>query len=80
MAVNSNWVNSKEKENQFTTKDKLRELLRQPYKLVLVQQHELERLRTKCNAEDYTKYIDGLYDHYVVKKLPKTYLCNTHQA
>lgn len=54
----------------------VRKLLEQPYKLVLVQQHELERLRNLKNKLKHTDYITNLYDHYIVKQLPKTYINN----
>lgn len=46
-------------------------------KMVLVQQHEIDRLklknRKKLNDHEY-QYVEQLYDHYITKNLPKTYL------
>ena len=58
-----------------TTSDKIKRLLRQPYKLVLIQQQELESLRSLKSLIDYDiRYVDQLYEHYIVKGLGKTYL------
>jgi hypothetical protein len=59
---------------KITINDKLKELLKQRSKLVLVQAHELERIKMKGRFYRFEKYIDDLYTHYIVKKLPKTYL------
>jgi hypothetical protein len=67
-------TNESLKINSITLLDKVKALLEQPYKLVLVQQHELERLRSKENRSQYSDYIERLYTHYIVKKLGKTYL------
>jgi hypothetical protein len=60
--------------NYITLLDKVKILLEQPYKLVLVQQHELERLRSKEHRSQFSAYIEALYKHYIVKGLGKTYL------
>jgi len=60
--------------NGVTLQDKIRTLLEQPYKLVLVQRHELERLRLNNKRSAHAAYIDYLYYHYIVNKKPKTYL------
>ena len=58
----------------ITSIDKIRTLLRQPYKLVLVQQHELERLRvTGINTDYQRQYVDNLYTHYVENQGVRTY-------
>lgn len=57
----------------LTSLDMIKSLLEKPYKLVLVQQHELERLRTKEHRSQHFGYIESLYKHYIIKKLPKTY-------
>ena len=67
-----NWIATKKTEP--TTIDKLRELLKKPYKLVLVQQHELEKLRVKKLHQVDTDYINSLYQHYIVEGKGKTYL------
>ena len=61
--------------NAITLSDKVKALLEKPYKLVLVQRHELERLRLNGKRSEKSTYINNLYNHYIVKKLPKTYLC-----
>lgn len=69
-------MNESLKPNALTMLDKIKVLLSQPYKLVLVQQHELERLRSNKTRSSHAKYIEDLYYHYIVKGLPKTYLYN----
>lgn len=69
-----NWINTKEKE-VISNIDKIKILLKQPYKLVLVQQHELERLRLKSTLKTTDiNYITNLYNHYITNGLNKTYL------
>lgn len=68
-------LNSSLLKNQITLLDKVKKLLEQPYKLVLVQKNELERLRISNNRSKNAGYINHLYEHYIIKKLPKTYLC-----
>jgi hypothetical protein len=60
--------------NYVTLLDKVKALLEQPYKLVLVQQHELERLRSTEHRSAHSGYIENLYKHYIIDKLGKTYL------
>lgn len=59
-------------------KDKLNALYRPSnmQKMVLVQQHEIERLRkvTKPTIEHY-HYVELLYAHYIEQKKDKTYKC-----
>lgn len=69
-----NSFNNSLKPNQLTLLDKIKRLLEKPYKLVLVQRHELERLRLSKNRAKHEAYIDQLYEHYIINKLPKTYL------
>jgi hypothetical protein len=58
-----------------TFADKLRTLLENRDKLVLVQQHELERIReNKSKSDIYRPYVDSLYEHYIVNKQPRLYL------
>lgn len=71
MAI-QNWI--VQKTPKVTLNDKLNDLLKQRSKLVLVQAHELERIKMKGRFYRFEKYIDDLYTHYIVKKLPKTYL------
>jgi hypothetical protein len=70
-----NVANNSLKINTVTLLDKVKILLRQPYKLVLVQQHELERLRLHHSRSKQSEYIESLYKHYIIEKKPKTYLC-----
>jgi len=60
--------------NGITLADKVRELLEKPYKLVLVQQHELERLRNSKSKNKDSSYINDLYNHYIVQGKGKTYI------
>ena len=60
---------------EATFAEKIRALNHIKNNMVLVQQHELERIREdKSKSEHYRPYIDNLYEHYVVNKLPKLYL------
>lgn len=70
--ANNNWIFQKNPE--VSTKDKLDILLKMKDKLVLVQTHELERIKNISNKNNYVGYIDSLYKHYVTLGLPKTYL------
>ena len=72
MALSSNWTHSKE---VLSLNDKVKDLLKIGHKLVLVQQHELERIRAAKHKDRYSDYINQLYQHYIVNGLPKTYLC-----
>ena len=69
--VNS-WMHSKGP----SLNDKIKDLLQIHYKLVLVQADELQKIRLRNDKNKYIPYVDYLYDHYIVKGLPKTYLCN----
>ena len=68
-----NWI--KETNPSMSLNDKIKELLKNPSKLVLVQIHELERIRSIKNKQQVESYVNQLYDHYIVKKQPKRYLC-----
>ena len=68
----ANWVN--DKVPSLTLNDKLKELIRIGYKLVLVQLHELERIRLSKHKDRYSDYIEMLYNHYIVLGLPKMYI------
>lgn len=71
--MTDNWINTKE--NKLSLKDKVISLLKIHYKLVLVQADELSRLRNSNKLCDNDYYINNLYEHYIINKLPKTYLC-----
>jgi hypothetical protein len=68
----NNWINNNSSEP--SSYDKIKELLKQPYKLVLVQQHELERLRDKSLHTSDINYIYYLFNHYIIDVKNKTYL------
>ena len=71
--TSTNWVH--DKIPLLSTNDKIRELLKEPSKLVLVQVHELERIKAQNKSKLSTNdYVNRLYDHYIVKGLPKTYI------
>ena len=74
MTVSSNWIHSKEV--LLSLNDKVKDLLKIGHKLVLVQQHELERIRVSRHTDRYSDYINKLYQHYIIDGLPKTYLLN----
>lgn len=74
MTTSSNWIHSKEA--LLSLNDKVKDLLKIGYKLVLVQQHELERIKTIKHKDIYANYINQLYQHYILEELPKTYLIN----
>lgn len=58
-----------------TFAEKIRALNHIKSDMVLVQQHELERIREDKSKSDYYRpYIDNLYQHYVVNKLQKPFL------
>ena len=66
-----NWI--KNKSNTLSTKDKVKILLKQPYNLVLVQQHELERIKPLETINTYQRdYVEKLYTHYIINRLNKT--------
>jgi hypothetical protein len=70
-----NWIRALGK--VVTIKDKIRELSLIERKLVLVQQDEVKRIRNIGKLTNiHVKYIEYLYKHYIIDKLPKTYLCN----
>ena len=54
----TNWILTKKIE--LTTIDKLKELLKHSYKLVLVQQHELENQLEDCVKQAKYLYLRGL--------------------
>ena len=69
-----NWIQQQNK-SELSTADKLKELLKIHYKLVLVQTDELERLRNKKVFKDFDSvYVNNLYKHYITFGLGKTYL------
>lgn len=68
----NNWIHNNS--NEPTTIDKLKELLKQSYRLVLVQQHELERMRNKSLHSVDSNYIESLYKHYIIEGKGKSYL------
>lgn len=68
-------INNSLQKNSLTLLDKIKKLLEQPYKLVLVQQHELERLRVHKKRSTHSTYIENLYKHYIIEGKKKTYLC-----
>jgi len=74
-----NWVKQQNNNPQLSTPDKLNALIKIGYKLVLCQLHELERMKLlnkiSTKGTEIT-FIEYLYTHYIVKQLPKTYLCN----
>lgn len=73
--MRTNWIKQTVGEMQPTVEDKLKALLRVPYKLVLVQLHELEKLRNRNKKNDYDiRFIEYLYLHYIVEGKGKTYL------
>ena len=57
-----------------TLRDKLFHLLSIRNTIVLVQFHELERLKLSNRLSNHRDYIEYLYDHYVLLKKSKTYL------
>ena len=66
-----NWIS--DPKSEITAKDKIKDLLQRPYKLVLIQQQELETLRTKDLSIKETEYINNLYNHYIVEGKGKSY-------
>ena len=74
MTTSDNWIHSSKP--VLSLNDKLKELLKIEHKLVLVQFHELERIRHSKNIDKHCGYINYLYNNYIVNSLPKTYLGN----
>jgi hypothetical protein len=71
----NNWISSGNHQ-PLSAMDQVKELLRIKHKLVLVQVHELERLRGSRRLFKYTTYIKDLHNHYIVNNGDKTYLNN----
>ena len=60
---------------EATFAEKIRALNHIKSDMVLVQQHELERIREDKSKSDYYRpYIDSLYEHYIINKLQKPFL------
>lgn len=72
--MSSNWIFQKDGVNSLSNNDKLKALIKLGEKLVLVQFHEVQRLYTSVRRDKHSKYVDYLYEHYIVKGLPKTYI------
>lgn len=73
-----NWIQN-QKVQVLSIPDKMKALIKIGHKLVLCQLHELERLQVENNVShrgEKAGYVEFLYTHYIVKQLPKTYLCN----
>lgn len=72
-------MEDQKKHNGISLKEKLITLMKPSnmIKLVLVQQHELERicLVKRINKAIYSPYIEQLYQHYIVEGKPKTFIC-----
>ena len=72
MTSSLNWIHNLVEEP--STKDKIKSLLNIGYKLVLVQLHELERIKNVKMKEPHYEYVGQLYQHYVIEGLPKMYI------
>lgn len=72
--ISENWVHIKN--NVLTLNDKIISLMSIKHKLVLVQQHELERLKVDKHKSKHANYINDLYNHYIVNNGSKTYINN----
>lgn len=70
----NNWTMDKGGKDKLTSNDKLKELLKKPERLVLVQRHELELIRAQNKQFKREGYIDMLYNHYIVEGKDKTYI------
>lgn len=70
----NNWIYNINSKNELSLNDKIKALLKIKHKLVLVQRHELERLRILKHKDLQKIYVDNLYEHYIINNLPKTYL------
>lgn len=71
----NNWVNTASGPTPMSVLDKIKELLLIRDKLVLVQLHEVERIKEMHNPHRLSPYIEMLYKHYVTEGKPKLYLC-----
>ena len=70
--LTANWIHTNTP--QISLKDKIIALLKIHYKLVLVQVHELQRLRVHTKVHQHANYVNYLYQHYILENNPKTYL------
>lgn len=73
MTASANWIHDQKKQEP-SLNDKLLILLKNSDKLVLVQKHELERIRNLRHKDSQFEYINQLYQHYIVLGLPKTFI------
>lgn len=69
-----NWISQSTGNPLPSFNDKVKALFEIRTKLVLCQQHEIERLKTSAHQDRHGVYIEQLYQHYIVKGLGKTYL------
>lgn len=74
MTSSQNWIHNIDNKPEPSLNDKLASLLKIGHKLVLVQLHELERIKKLRHKEIQSGYVIHLYNHYIVQQLPKTYL------
>lgn len=71
-----NWIKTPSAPG-ISTVDKTRELVKISYKLILVHSDELLRLKTKNNYKDIDiKYVNQLYQHYIINGLGKNEFYN----
>jgi hypothetical protein len=67
-----NWIRQKNQPD-LSTLDKIRDLLKIHYKLVLVQSHEVEALKKRGVSNDSEiKFVNFLHNHYVILGLGKS--------
>lgn len=74
MKRTTNWISDPQ---NLSYPDKINRLIEIKDKLVLVQFDEIQRLKRKTSGRkpNEQEYIDQLYRHYIVKGMPKLYLC-----
>jgi hypothetical protein len=71
-----NWITERAT-TKISTVDKTRALLKMSYKLILVHADEMLRLKTKNNYKDIDiKFVNLLYEHYIVNGLGKNEFYN----
>ena len=74
----SNWIHCKHL--TLSLNDKLKILYINRRKLVLSQQHELERAKLSSKKDYFTTFIEQLYKHYIIDEGPKTYLVDIYRT
>jgi hypothetical protein len=77
--ISTNWRHDSPKNPEASFSEKLRALLKIKDKLVKVQADTIHSMSlNNARGQEAYRYVEQLYKHYIIDKLPKTYLCNQH--